>query len=99
MDPDANLREQAALAHTITQADHDLDELRRECNYSDEGGFDEEGNDLGSVDALIEYKNALEDAYGLLTHDATRLAELVEALSEWRSKGGFDPSAERPVDF
>lgn len=49
-----------------------IEDMKRECHYSDEGGFDDEGNDLGSVDALIDYKNALEDAY------ASLLGSLVE---------------------
>lgn len=38
-----------------------IEELQAACHYSEEGGNDAEGNDLGSVDALIDYKNALED--------------------------------------
>lgn len=44
-----------------------LDELRQQCHYSPEGGVDDEGYDLGSVDSLIAYKDALEDwLYSLL---------------------------------
>jgi hypothetical protein len=47
----------------------EIRELRESCAYSDEGGFDAEGNDLGSVDALIEYKNALEERYAATLAD------------------------------
>lgn len=59
MDPDANLKEQLALAESIIeQADSD----------------DSDG-DMPQID----------------THDAVRLAELVLAINEWISRGGFLP--------
>lgn len=48
---------------SLYEAPTELEDLARECAYSDEGGFDAEGNDRGSVDALIEYKNALEERF------------------------------------
>ena len=57
-----------------------LENLRDECSYSDEGGFTEDGRDLGSVDALIDYKNALEDAFsGLLD----KLAAITSDVDEY----------------
>lgn len=46
---------------TPTVTARELTDLAAECHYSDEGGIDADGHDLGSVDSLIEYKNALED--------------------------------------
>lgn len=90
MDPIANLREQRQLAAQLVEP-VDVDSLKAECHYSEDGGFDGAGNDLGSVDALIEYKNAVEDRLRSLAIDAARLGELVEALDGWRRSGGFDP--------
>lgn len=53
-----------------------IEDLKRECAYSESGGFDNDGNDTGSVDALIAYKDALEDAYGSLLDDVAMCGQL-----------------------
>lgn len=60
-----------------------IERLQREAHYSEDGGFDAEGNDLGSVDALIDYKNALEDALAAHMRQAARaipVSELAAAI-------------------
>lgn len=90
MDPEANVNEQRVLGAKLVEP-VDVDELKAECSYHEDGGHDAEGNDLGSVDALIDYKNALEDRVRTLSIDAARLAELALSLDDWRVRGGFDP--------
>ncbi len=66
----------------------DLDAIKAECCYSEDGGLDDEGNNLGSVDALIAYKDALEDR--LAGDDG--LAEQLEGML-WPER--FPPGHER----
>ncbi len=64
-----------------------IDRLAAECYYSDEGGIDDEGNDLGSVDSLIEYKNALEDTLGSILRELRTAHLLAEGKGD---QGAFD---------
>jgi hypothetical protein len=78
--------------------DVDLIALQRSCGYTDEGdAFEKDrinaARDRASRDALVDYKNRLEHALADLDAGADRLAELVTALHEWLTKGGFLPEA------
>lgn len=57
-----------------------LAELRATCHYSEDGGTDAEGYDLGSVDSLVGYKDALEDAYASIAVKAAAWDALDTAL-------------------
>ena len=83
MDPVSNVKEQLQLAVQLAEP-VDVDELKADCEY-------DENAENGTVDQLIDYKNALEDRLRSLAIDAARLAELVAALDGWRLGGGFDP--------
>ena len=43
----------------VKTADDFIAELQQECQYSEDGGSDDDGNDLGSVDSLIAYNQGL----------------------------------------
>jgi hypothetical protein len=59
-----------------------IEEMKAACCYSEDGGVDAEGNDLSSVDALIDYKNALEEAYGELLARHYPLLDMAKAWGE-----------------
>lgn len=82
MDPEANLTEQLALAREILGASHKPPWATEEYDYRSDVWGDEQ-------DRSEWYEQLAEE----LGAQASRLAELVVALDEWRRKGGFDPSS------
>lgn len=69
-------------------------ELAEEIGYSD-GSDDDE---TGGVDALIDYKNALEDRYCEAVDALHALAAGVPMLDEWRSAADFMEYAAATLD-